>query len=144
MQSSAAGLGIKLNLIPKVPTQMGQVLGNCVTAKLPCNWDIAEGGGAWTFFPDYLPTGEDLFMCGAISDASGYCDKKDDALIEKTLTSGNLSYMFQWQDYLAPLLPVMWQPLTDYQLTEVASNLRGVTPQTPTLDIFPENWYFVK
>jgi peptide/nickel transport system substrate-binding protein len=144
MQSSAAALGIKLNLIPKVPTQMGQVLGNCVTAKLPCNWDIAEGGGAWTFFPDYLPTGEDLFMCGAISDSSGYCNKKDDALIQKTLTSGNLSYMFQWQDYLAPLLPVMWQPLTDYQLTEVASNLRGVNPQTPTLDIFPENWYFVK
>jgi hypothetical protein len=38
----------------------------------------------------------------------------------------------------------MWQPLADYQLTEVANNLRGVTPQMPTLDILPENWYFVK
>jgi peptide/nickel transport system substrate-binding protein len=65
-------------------------------------------------------------------------------MINKTLTSSNLSYMFQWQNYLAPLLPQMWQPLADYQLTEVADNLRGVTPQMPTIDILPENWYFVK
>jgi hypothetical protein len=26
----------------------------------------------------------------------------------------------------------------------VVSNLKGVTPQTPTLNLNPENWYFVK
>jgi hypothetical protein len=145
LQSNAAPLGIKLNLEPKVPTEVTEVAGgNCVSAKLPCDWDMANYGGAWTFFPDYLPTGEDLFICGAIPNSSGFCDKQDNAMIEKTLTSGNLSYMYQWQNYLAPLLPQMWQPLADYQLTEVASNLRGVTPQMPTLDILPENWYFVK
>jgi peptide/nickel transport system substrate-binding protein len=145
LQSNAAALGIKLNLQPKVPTDVTEVAGgNCISAHLPCNWDMANYGGAWTFFPDYLPTGEDLFICGAIPNSSGFCDKQDDSLINKTLTSSNLSYMFQWQDYLAPLLPQMWQPLADYQLTEVASNLRGVTPQMPTLDILPENWYFVK
>ena len=138
-------IGIKLNMQPKVPTEVTEVAGgNCVIAHLPCNWDMANYGGAWTFFPDYLPTGEDLFICGAIPDSSGFCDKQDDTLINKTLTSSNLSYMFQWQDYLAPLLPQMWQPLADYQLTEVANNLRGATPQMPTLDILPENWYFVK
>jgi peptide/nickel transport system substrate-binding protein len=145
LQSNAAAVGIKLNLQPKVPTDVTEVAGgNCVSAHLPCNWDMANYGGAWTFFPDYLPTGEDLFICGAIPNSSGFCDKQDDSLINKTLTSSNLSYMFQWQNYLAPLLPQMWQPLADYQLTEVASNLRGVTPQMPTLDILPENWYFVK
>jgi len=145
LQSNAAGVGIKLNLVPKVPTQVGEIAGgNCVAAKIPCNWDMANYGGAWTFFPDYLPTGEDLFICGAVPDSSGFCDKTDDAMIDKTLTSSNLSYMYQWQDYLAPLLPQMWQPLADYQLTEVSSNLRGVTPQMPTIDILPENWYFVK
>jgi peptide/nickel transport system substrate-binding protein len=145
LQSNAAGVGIKLNLVPKVPTQVGEIAGgNCVAAKIPCNWDMANYGGAWTFFPDYLPTGEDLFICGAIPDSSGFCNKTDDAMIEKTLTSSNLSYMYQWQDYLAPLLPQMWQPLADYQLTEVSDNLRGVTPQMPTIDILPENWYFVK
>jgi peptide/nickel transport system substrate-binding protein len=145
LQSNAAALGIKLILQPKVPTQVGQVAGgNCVAAKLPCNWDMANYGGAWTFFPDYLPTGEDLFICGAIPDSSGFCDKQDNALIDKTLTSSNLTYMYQWQNYLAPLLPQMWQPLADYQLTEVANNLRGAAPQLPTIDILPENWYFVK
>ena len=42
-----------------------------------------------------------------------------------------------------PKLPVIWQPDGAYSLTEVADNLRGVTPQSPTLSITPENWYFV-
>jgi peptide/nickel transport system substrate-binding protein len=39
---------------------------------------------------------------------------------------------------------MMWQPNADYQLTEVVNTLRGVTPQSPTLTINPEAWYFVK
>jgi hypothetical protein len=31
-----------------------------------------------------------------------------------------------------------------YSLTEIAGNLRGVEPQSPTLSINPEDWYFVK
>jgi hypothetical protein len=30
------------------------------------------------------------------------------------------------------------------QPNEIASNLKGVTPVSPTLSITPENWYFVK
>ena len=30
--------------------------------------------------------------------------------------------MYQWQDYLATQLPVLWQPNADYQLTEVAGS----------------------
>ena len=50
----------------------------------------------------------------------------------------------RWQDYLATRLPVMWQPDFPAALTEIADNLKGVTPQNPTLAITPENWYFVK
>jgi peptide/nickel transport system substrate-binding protein len=103
------------------------------------NW-----GGGWSFAPNFLPTGEELFKCGAVADSGGYCDTTNDGLIGKTLTSNNLSYMYQWQDYLATQLPVEWEPNADYQLTEVASNLKGVAPQSPTLDITPENWYYVK
>jgi peptide/nickel transport system substrate-binding protein len=101
-------------------------------------WEI------WSFAPDFLPTGEELFQCGAVANSGGYCDPANDGLISETLTSGNLSYMYQWQDYLATQLPVLWQPNADYQLTEVADNLKGVTPQSPTLDITAENWYFVR
>ena len=38
----------------------------------------------------------------------------------------------------------MWQPNGVYSLTEIVNNLRGVTPQSPTLNITPEYWYFVK
>jgi peptide/nickel transport system substrate-binding protein len=52
--------------------------------------------------------------------------------------------MYTWQNYLAQQLPVMFQPNGAYQLTEIVNNLKGVTPQSPTLSINPENWYFVK
>jgi peptide/nickel transport system substrate-binding protein len=145
LQSSAATIGIKLNLVPK---PFGQVIevsgGNCVVTKSPCNWDLANWGFGWSFSPDYLPTGDELFLCGSISNSGGYCDPTNDALIDKTLTSGNMQYMYTWQNYLAPQLPVEYQPNAAYTLTEVANNLKGYFPQSPTLSITPEYWYFVK
>jgi hypothetical protein len=47
-------------------------------------------------------------------------------------------------DYLSSQLPMIWQPNADYQLNEIANNLKGVAPLSPTLSINPENWYFVK
>ena len=105
---------------------------------------MANWAGGWVFGPDYLPTGETLFRCGAPADSGGYCDKTNEDLISKTLTSGNLHVLYRWQDYLATRLPVMWQPNFPAALTEIADNLKGVTPQNPTLAITPENWYFVK
>jgi len=145
LQSNAAALGIKLNLEPKPFNQVTALAaGNCVVAKIPCNWDMANWGGGWSFAPDYLPTGETLFLSGAIANSGGYTSQTNDSLIQQTLTNSSLSVMYNWQDYLAPQLPLMWQPNGVTQLTEIASNLRGVTPQTPTLLFNPENWYFVK
>ena len=145
LQSNAASVGIKLNLDAEPFNQVTDTAGgNCVVTKSPCDWDMANWGGGWSFAPNFLPTGEELFQCAAVANSGGYCDTANDGLISKTLTSGNLSYMYQWQDYLSTQLPVEWQPNADYQLTEVANNLKGVTPQSPTLDLTPENWYYVK
>jgi peptide/nickel transport system substrate-binding protein len=145
LQSNAAALGIKLNIEPQPFNEVTATAGgNCVVTKSPCDWDMGNWGGGWSFAPNFLPTGEELFKCGAVANSGGYCDAANDGLISKTLTSGNLSYMYQWQDYLATQLPVEWEPNADYQLTEVTSSLKGVTPQSPTLDITPENWYYVK
>ncbi len=145
LQSNASQVGIRLNLVPKPFAQVISVAGgNCVVTKSPCTWDLANWGFGWSFSPDYLPTGEELFLCGAVSNSGGYCDKTNDAMIGKTLTNPALQYMYQWQDYLAPQLPVEYQPNAAYTLTEVVSNLKGVLPQSPTLSITPENWYFVK
>jgi peptide/nickel transport system substrate-binding protein len=144
LQSNAAQVGIKLNLQPEPINQVTSVAAaNCVAVKTPCNWDMANFEG-FTFSPDYLPTGDVLYKTGATSNYGGYSSAIDDALIEKTLTSPDLSYMYAWQDYLALQLPFEWQPFPAYQLTEVANNLKGVTPQSTTLSITPETWYFVK
>jgi peptide/nickel transport system substrate-binding protein len=144
LQSNAAQVGIKLNLQAKPINQITETsLANCVVAKISCAWDFAAWGGG-TFSPDYLPTGEIPFLTGAASNPGGYSNSEDDALIEKTLTSGNLSYMYEWQDFLAKQLPFEWQPTPAFQLTEVANNLKGVLPQSSTESINPENWYFVK
>jgi peptide/nickel transport system substrate-binding protein len=145
LQSNAAAVGIRLSLVPKPFNQVISVAdGNCVVVKSPCSWDFANWGFGWTFSPDYLPTGDQLFQCGAVANSGGYCDKISDTMISKTLTSSNLNYMYSWQDYLAPLVPVEYQPNAAYTLTEVANDLHGVLPQSPTLSITPEYWYFVK
>jgi hypothetical protein len=118
--------------------------GNCKVAKISCAWDIANWGGGWSFAPDYSPTGETLFKCGAIANSGGYCSTQNDTMIDQTLTSNNTQDLYTWQNYLSAQLPMEWQPNADYQLTETVNNLKGVTPQSPTLNITPENWYFVK
>ncbi len=145
LQSNASAVGIKLNLVPKPFNDVLAVAGgNCVVAKIPCNWDFANWGFGWSFSPDYLPTGDQLFECGAIANSGGYCDKTNDSMIQQTLTSSDLNLFYSWQDYLAPQLPVQYQPNAAYTLSEVANDLHGVLPQSPTLSITPEYWYFVK
>jgi peptide/nickel transport system substrate-binding protein len=144
LQSNAAQVGIKLNIEPQPINQVTSVAAaNCVAVKTSCDWDMANFEG-FTFSPDYLPTGDVLYLTGATSNYGAYSDAQNDAMIEKTLTSSNLSYMYTWQDYLAKQLPFEWQPFPAYQITEVANSLKGFLPQSPTLSINPENWYFVK
>jgi peptide/nickel transport system substrate-binding protein len=144
LQSNAAAIGIKINLKPEPFNEVTALAaGNCVVAKLPCDWDLANWGAGWSFAPDYLPTGETLFQSGSVANSGGFTDPANDAMIQKTLTSANLQDIYTWQDYLAPKLPVMWQPNGPYQLDEVANNLRGVQIE-PTLLFNPENWYYVK
>ena len=145
LQSNAAALGIKLNLKPAPFNQVVAAdAANCVVAKLPCNWDMADWGLGWSYYPDVLPTGETLFMCGAIANSSGYCDKTNDALINATLANTSNSAMYAWENYLQTQLPVQWQPNAPYQYTEAVSNLHGVFPQPSTLLLDPEDWYYVK
>jgi peptide/nickel transport system substrate-binding protein len=145
LQSNASTVGIKLSLEPKPFNQVTAIAGgNCVTAHISCAWDMANWGGGWTFVPDYYPSGETLFLTGSGANSSGYTNAQNDSLINQTLTSTSTQALYTWQDYLAQQLPEIWQPNGVYQLTEVNNSLRGVIPQSTTLNINPENWYFVK
>jgi peptide/nickel transport system substrate-binding protein len=145
LQSNAAGVGIKLSLDPRPFNQVTALAaGNCVVAHISCNWDMGNWGGGWTFVPDYYPTGETLFLSGSGANSGGYTNAQNDSLINATLTSNSVQSLYTWQDYLAQQIPVIWQPNGVYQLTEVVDNLGGVTPQSTTLNINPENWFFTK
>jgi peptide/nickel transport system substrate-binding protein len=145
LQSNASQIGIKLSLDPRPFDQVTAIAaGNCVVAHISCDWDMGNWGGGWTFVPDYYPSGETLFFSGSGANSGGYTNAQNDSLINATLTSTSVQSLYNWQDYLAQQIPVIWQPNGVYQLTEVANNLRGVIPQSTTLNINPEDWYFVK
>jgi peptide/nickel transport system substrate-binding protein len=145
LQSAEAGVGIKLNLKPEPFTQVvTSYAGNCKLANLPCNWDEADWGLGWSFYPDVEPTGEELFECSDPANSGGYCNTSNDAMVAATLTNSSDSLMYSWENYLAKQVPNEWQPNAPYQDTEVSDTLRGVLPQESTLMITPEYWYYVK
>jgi len=84
------------------------------------------------------------FARGAVANSGGYSNSTNDSLINQALTSNNMQAMYSWQDFLSAQLPLIWAPQADRQVNEMANNLRGAYPLSPTLSINPENWYFVK
>jgi peptide/nickel transport system substrate-binding protein len=122
---------------------------NSVTSQLgsPGKWQLLDWGGGWSYSPDYLPTGEELFQTGSVANFGSYSNATNDQLIQKTLHAGGngafYSALYAWENYLNGQLPIAMEPEGPFQLTETAANLR-TTPQSPTLTINPEDWYFVK
>jgi peptide/nickel transport system substrate-binding protein len=109
-----------------------------------CSWDMAFWG-SWTYAPDYLPTGDQLFLGG--SPYTGwYNNAKDDQLIEASLhartTNAQQRAMWTWENYLAPKLPVVYEPDAP-QLIETIKGLH-TGPMNSALDITPEDWYWQK
>jgi len=51
---------------------------------------------------------------------------------------------YSWQNYLSAQVPMLWVPNAAYMVNEIKDNLKGVTPEQPTLNLVPEDWYYVK
>jgi len=137
LKSNAAQVGIGIKLIPRTFNNViGVVYGSG-------KWEMADWGLGWSYVPDYLPTGDELFQTGSLANAGHYSNPVDDALIKKTLSNSNRQLMWQWENYLTTQLPVMFQPDAPAQLIETIDSLH-IGPQSPTLAINPEDWYFVR
>ncbi len=141
-QSAWSKAGIHVTLAPATfNTVVGDYAPPC-TSSAPCTGEIGWWGGGWEYSPDYYPSGELLFSTNAANNSGNYSSTEANKLIAATNdTTTNLD---QYQNYLAQQLPSLWQPNADYELTEVADNLRGVAPQNPFAVLLPEYFYFVK
>ncbi|HEY7324117.1 MAG TPA: ABC transporter substrate-binding protein [Streptosporangiaceae bacterium] len=139
LESNASLAGIQINLTAE---SFDDVVG---AAFDPTNtsWDLAEWG-AWTYDPDYLPTGETLFETNALNNAGGYTDLHNDSLINATLDARTPSAftqaMYAWQNYEAAQLPVVYMPIRPV-LNEVIKGL-DIGVQNSALMITPEMWFY--
>ncbi len=143
LQSAFSQAGIKFSAISSAPfaTVAGGMSPGCT--KTSC-WQMSYVGEAWLFDPGYFePDGSILFLTNGPSNLGGYSNAQADTLMNK-LGSGGLSALYTYQDYLAKQLPGLWMPQTDTQISAVNSKLKGVFPQDPLDNLYPEDWYFVK
>jgi peptide/nickel transport system substrate-binding protein len=130
-----AGLEVNLSEVP-FETVIGDAFSGSTTA------DMSNWGYGWIFAPDYLPTGDQIFSTGAGSNGGGYSNSANDVNTSATMTSNSAVALHTYEDFLAKDLPVIWNPVADYQLSMVKNTLHGLGPQDPLLQIYPENWYF--
>ncbi|HEX6933201.1 MAG TPA: ABC transporter substrate-binding protein [Streptosporangiaceae bacterium] len=137
LKSNASQVGIEINLIPR------SFNGVLSVVEGGGQWEMADWGLGWSYVPDYLPTGDELFQTGSFGNLGHYSDPHNDTLIKKTLSSSNMHLMYAWQDYLTKQVPVVFQPDAPAALVESISNLH-IGKQSPTLAINPEQWYFLR
>ena len=141
LQSTFAQAGIRVSL-------SGASFDTVLAGDVPCThsgcWQMNYYGQGWYFDPAYdEPDGSAIFDSTGGSNSGGYNNPAADALMAK-LPSGGYAALYAYENYLAKQLPVLWMPQFDLQISAVSSNLRGVYPQDPDTNIYPENWYFVK
>jgi peptide/nickel transport system substrate-binding protein len=137
--AAAAGIEIRLE----------EVYGSVLVAEdapchpsdeTPCLWEMCCWNGGWVF---HHPTGEILFRTDAGGNFGHWHDPRADELIERTVASDDLQALYEYQDYIAEQVPVIFNPNFPIRLFEVANNLRGFEPVNPFGMISPENWYYV-
>ncbi len=146
LKSNASLVGIQINLIPKSFDDLITIVENgCGTPTVPkaCVWELADWGQGWSYVPDYLPTGDELFGKNSIGNIGQYDNPTNDTLIKKTLETSSLQAMYNWEKFLTPQLPVILQPEAPAALVESIKTLH-IGKQSPTLALTPEDWYFVK
>lgn len=142
LKSSFSQAGIQINLTSAPFNTIISLLTPCTPSQASCKWQMLNYGGGWTYGVDPYPTGDQLFGTGSVSNASNYSDPHADRLIATTVHGpGSLT---AYEDYLANQIPVLWMPQPVYQISEIASNLHGVLPQSPIESLTPEDWYFTK
>lgn len=143
-KADAARVGITINLSSAPSNQVIGDISVCKPSAPSCKWELLNWGTGWTYFPDYYPTGEDLFKTGSGENDGSYSNPTMDRLIDASDYLPGQATLNAYEAYVRQQVPVLWQPEAVYQITEVATDLKGVLPQSPLNGITPQDWYFKK
>ncbi len=141
--------GIELQLHAETYGSLAeQVFAGCSSTNHCNDWDLANysTSNTWVYFPDYLPTGEELFYTGASANNGYYSNPTADTDITASNTapdhSAEIQALYKYEDFVAKDLPVLEVPNSAYQLTVYKSDLRGLVPQGIFAEIYPQDYRF--
>lgn len=138
LKSSAAQAGIDLTVVEEPFSDVTTTVFSCdPSTGSGCSWQLGADTG-WAYYP--YPSGEQVFKSGAFDNGDGYSNPEADALIDATLTHPGLAPIYKYEDYLEKQLPDIYLPTPPYQITVYKSNLKGVVPQDPSLNLYPQTW----
>ncbi len=116
----------------------------CIQAAR-CSFDLNYVTTFWPFGePEFYPTGESAFGCASIGNYTNWCNPTTQTLIDRAETVPGLTPLFQYEDAMARLQPVIFVPEPVYQLSAVRRGLLGTQPQDPYLAIYPETWSWAR
>ncbi|MEA2143742.1 MAG: peptide/nickel transport system substrate-binding protein [Solirubrobacteraceae bacterium] len=138
--ADAARAGIELRLEEVYGSVLVTEDAPCVPGPdSPCLWEICCWNGGWVY---HHPTGEILFQTDAGGNFGHYSDPHVDELIARTVTTEDPAALYEYQDFIAEQVPVIFTPNFPIRLFEVARELHGFTPINPFGMIAPERWYY--
>jgi peptide/nickel transport system substrate-binding protein len=112
----------------------------CATGSSACSWQMVQGGTSQTFYPDYYPTPDEIFACGAVGNAGSYCNPQVDRLVQAARLGGK-GALDQLQGLLAKDLPALWLPV-ESNVVVYKADLRGIVPEDSLYQIYPATWHF--
>jgi len=151
LQAQAKKVGININLTNHpFDTVIGTAIA-CTPNQADCKWTAENWGAGWIYGPDYLPTGESLYLPGAVANYGSYNDPTANALIKATVfgpDSQEKTALSNYAAYMEKSLPVAFGPTSigTYQGdagTLVSAKLGGYAANALGL-MNPEDWYLVK
>jgi peptide/nickel transport system substrate-binding protein len=151
VEANAKKLGVNISLTT-------HPFATVIAAAVPCNgpsckWEAENWGAGWIYGPQYLPTGEPLYLPGSAANAGSYVDStgKMSHLIAGTITgpvANESSAVATYANYVSQQVPVVFGPtslgtygagagvVVDKRLGGYAANALGF--------LTPEDYYFVR
>jgi peptide/nickel transport system substrate-binding protein len=145
IQSSEEQAGITLNLKAEPFDTLVSNVGVCNQSSHPaatCGWQLVDFG--YEPYNGPYPTGSSMFNTDGPDNQGGYSSPEMDTLINETEYGSSTAAFYQYEDFAAEQLPVLWLPQPD-NLQVYKSDIGGLAPMNPfTGGINPQDWYYVK